>query len=278
MFKLFKNAFKLTNEGILLTIPLIIFIWITTVYLSFSKSVVDTLPEAISALITLLCMSAAFLAGWFYMVKKSIEISQTQFVMDEDRAKALIDVVKTIPTGIGKYFLSFLGMSLISLLLFVLFGGLFYKLGMTFIGSIDFTSAQIKGAMASPQDMKAFLDSMTDAQLYKLASWNMLFMFGTSILSFLLMLWVPEIIYCTKNSFIALFKSLKKLFVKFHKSIGLFIYLAFLNIIISFVNTFAVLHPLIYMILMIVYFYFMVYVVVLIFSYYDKEFNKREEE
>lgn len=278
MLKLFKNAFRLTNEGILLAIPLILFIWILTIYLTFAKSVVDTLPEALSAVITLLCMTGAFCAGWFYMVKKSIALSQKEFVMDEDRAKELFNLIKKIPTGIGKYFLSFLGMSVISLFIFALCGGLFYKLGMHFIGSIDFTAAQIRTAMASPQDMKTFLDSLTDEQIYKLGSWNMLFMAGTTLMSFLLMLWVPEITYQTPNPLLALFKSLKKLFVKFFKSVALFIYLTILNIVISFANTFAVLHPLLYMAIMIIYFYFLVYVVVLIFSYYDKEFNHEKEE
>lgn len=278
MLKLFKNAFKLTNEGILLAIPLILFFWIMTIYLTFAKHVVDTLPEALSAITTLLCMVGAFFAGWFFMVKETIKLSQKEFVMDEDRAKALLNVLKTIPTGIGKYFLPFLGMSLISLIFFAITGAIFYKIGLQSIGSIDFTSAQIRGAMASPQDMKTFLDSLTQEQLYKLGSWNLLFMAGTTLVSFLLMLWVPEIIYQTSNPLLALFKSLKKLFIKFHKSILLFIYITFLNIIISFANTFAMLHPLIYMILMIIYFYFLVYVIVLIFSYYDKEFNHAEEE
>ena len=85
-------------------------------------------------------------------------------------------------------------------------------------------------------------------------------------------------LYQTKNPFMALFKSLKKLFVRFHKSIALFIYLTFLNIVISFANTFAIIHPLIYMAMMIIYFYFLVYVVVLIFSYYDDEFNNKQEK
>lgn len=277
MFKLFKNAFNLTNEGILLAIPLILFMWVLTIYIRFAKTVVDTIPEALSALITLLCMTGAFFAGWFYMVKKSIELSKKEFVLDEDRARELVNLAKSIPTGIGKYFLSFIGLSLLTIIIFALFGGLFYKLGMHYIGSIDFTAEQIRGAMASPEDMKAFLNSLTNEQIYKLGSWNLLLMAGTSLMSFLLMLWIPEIIYKTTNPFFALFKSLKKLFVKFHKSLALFIYLTFLNIVISFANTFAVLHPLIYMTLMIIYFYFLVYVVVLIFSYYDKEFNREEE-
>lgn len=277
MFKLFKNAFNLTNEGILLAIPLILFMWVLTIYIRFAKTVVDTIPEALSALITLLCMTGAFFAGWFYMVKKSIELSKKEFVLDEDRARELVNLAKSIPTGIGKYFLSFIGLSLLTIIIFALFGGLFYKLGMHYIGSIDFTAEQIRGAMASPEDMKAFLNSLTNEQIYKLGSWNLLLMAGTSLMSFLLMLWIPEIIYKTTNPFFALFKSLKKLFVKFHKSLALFIYLTFLNIVISFANTFAVLHPLIYMTLMIIYFYFLVYVVVLILSYYDKEFNREEE-
>ena len=149
---------------------------------------------------------------------------------------------------------------------------------MSFIGSIDFTAEQIKSAMASPQDMKLFLDSLSLDQLYKLGTWNMLFLAASTLMSFLLMLWVPEIIYNTSNPLLALFKSIKKIFCRFWKSIGLFIYLTILNFIISFANTFSLLHPIIYMLMMIAYFYFLVYVVVLIFSYYDKEFNKQEEE
>lgn len=278
MLKLFKNAFRLTNEGIILATPLILFIWLITIYLTFAKGVVDTLPEAVSAIITLLCMIGAFCAGWFYMVKESIELSKKEFILDEDRAKELLNLIKKIPTGVGKYFLTFIGMSLIMLVIFAIFAIGIYKLGMHFIGSIDFTAEQIKNVMASPQDMKIFLDSLSLEQLYKLSNWNLLFLAASTLMSFLLMLWVPEIIYKTSNPLLALFKSVKKIFCRFWKSIGLFIYLTILNFIISFANTFSLLHPIIYMLMMIAYFYFLVYVVVLIFSYYDTEFNKQEEE
>lgn len=278
MLKLFKNAFRLTNEGIILATPLILFIWLITIYLTFAKGVVDTLPEAVSAIITLLCMVGAFCAGWFYMVKESIELSKKEFILDDDRAKELLNLIKKLPAGIGKYFLAFIGMSLIMLVIFAIFALGIYKLGMHFIGSIDFTAEQIKNAMASPQDMKIFLDSLSLEQLYKLSNWNLLFLAASTLMSFLLMLWVPEIIYKTSNPLLALFKSIKKIFCRFWKTIGLFIYLTILNFIISFANTFSLLHPIIYMLMMIAYFYFLVYVVVLIFSYYDTEFNKQEEE
>ena len=140
MLKLFKRAFKLTNEGIISAIPLIFFIWIITLYLSFAKGVVDTLPEAISAILTLLCMIGAFCAGWFYMVKESVELSKQEFIMEEDRIKASFNLIKKFPAGIGKYFISFIVMSLIMLVIFALFTLGIYKIGMHFIGSIDFTA------------------------------------------------------------------------------------------------------------------------------------------
>lgn len=276
MLKLFKNAFKYTNEGIILATPLILFIWLIVIYLGFAKSVADTLPEIISATLTLVCMIGAFMSGWFYMVKKSIEISNKDYILDNDRSRASLNLIKEMPAGIGKYFLSFVGMSLCTFLIFALFGVAVYKIGMHFIGSIDFTPAQIKEAMASPQDMRVFLDSLTIEQLYKLGNWNFLFLISSSILSFLLMLWIPEIIYKTLNPIGALFGSIGKIFKRFGKSLFIFIYLSILNFIISFANTFSVLNPLLYMLMMIVYFYFLVYVVVLIFSYYDSEFNKEE--
>lgn len=278
MLKLFKNAFKYTNDGIILATPLILFIWVVTLYLSYAANVVDTPPEMISALITLLCMIGAFCAGWFYMVKKSVELSQKEFILDEDRAKEKLALIKKIPAGIGQYFLSFVGVSLIMLVIFAIFAGIIYKIGLYYIGGIDFSTEQIKNVLGSPQDVKVFLDSLTETQLYKLARWDLLFLAATTLMSYLLLLWVPEILYRTQNPLVALFKSIKKLFVKFGKSLALFIYLTFLNLVISFANTFALLHPIIYMIMMIVYFYFLVYVVVLIFSYYDKEFNEKTEE
>lgn len=278
MFKLFKNAFKLTNEGIILATPLVLFMWLITLYLSFAKGVVDTIPEAVSAFLTLLCMLGAFFGGWFYMVKKSIDISKKEYVLDEDRAKATVNLIKKIPSGVGKYFLSFIGMFLIFLVLFGLFDVLVYKFGIHFIGKIDFTAMQLKNAMASPQEMKVFLDSLTEPQLIKLSQWNLLFMAATSFVSFIFMLWIPEIIYNTLNPLYALAKSVKKVFVKFPKSFALFIYITFLNFVISFASTFAMLNIIIYMIMMIAYFYFMVYIIVLIFSYYDNEFHKHHDE
>ena len=271
MFKLFKEAFKTSNDCIILAFSLVLFMWILSFYFAFSNSVVNTPAEIILAFVTVLFMVCAFLSGWFYMVQQAIEVAGQVYVLDEDRAKATMNLFKVIPFGIGKYFLSFIGMIIIFLIVVSLTGAAVYYTGINLIGNV-FTQEQITGALSSTQDMKAFIDSLSLDQLIKLNLWNMLIMGATTLLSFIFMLWVPEIIYCTINPFIALFKAIKKVFVKFPKSVVLFIYLSFLNILMSFLSTFAIQHPLLYLLVMVVYFYFVIYVVVLVFSYYKHEY------
>ena len=88
------------------------------------------------------------------------------------------------------------------------------------------------------------------------------------------MLWIPEIIYTKRNAIVALFTSIKKVFVRFWKSIILYIYILIIQSIVSVLSAYSLINPFLYLVAMVVYFYFLVYVVVLIFSYYDREFNK----
>lgn len=275
MFKLFKEAFKTANDCIILAIPLVLFMWILSFYFAFSNAVVDTPAEIGLAFLTVLFMAGAFLSGWFYMVKNAIQISKVVYVMDEDRAKATMNLFKDIPYGIGKYFISFILMSLAFILIVSITAYLVFAIGREFIGNV-FTPEQLSTALSSTQDMKLFISSLDLEQLQKLCMWNLLIMGTTTVMSYLFMLWIPEIIYKTMNPLIALFKSIGKLFIKFSKTILLFIYISILNIIMSFLSTFTLVHPLLYILIMVIYFYFIVYIVVLIFSFYKKEFCEEE--
>lgn len=271
MFKLYKEAFKTANDCIILAIPLVLFMWVLSFYFAFSNAVVNVPAEIILAFVTVLFMTGAFLSGWFYMVQKAIVVSKQVYVMDEDRAKATLNIFKEIPYGIGKYFLSFIGLIIIFLLLISFAGTFVYKIGSHYIGNV-FTQEQITTALTSAEDMKIFIDSLTVDQLIKLNLWNLLIMGTTTLLSFMLMLWVPEIIYSVRNPIVALFKSVKKVFIKFPKTLALFIYLSILNLVVSFLSTFAILNPILYLLVMVVCFYFILYFVVLIFTFYEQEF------
>ena len=274
MIKLLKNAVKTTNDSIILATPLILFMWLLGTYIALTKSAVNTIPLVILSFITTIFMIAAFCAGWFYMVKKSIQLSKQVFVLDSDRAKATFNILKKMTTGIGKYFLSFLGMLFFAFLIVSVTGFLVFKLGMMLIGSLNLDPSQLKNILSSTADMKAFLDSLSFEQLIKLNNWNMLFLGTTSLITFLFMLWIPEIIWQTRNPFMALLKSIKKIFKKFWSSLKLFLFMSVLNFLLSFISTFSLTNPLFYFVMLVVYFYFLVYIVVLLFTYYDTEFEQ----
>ncbi len=278
MLKLFKETFRTTNEGIILATPLVLFMWLLTLYIAYSKEVVDTIPEIILSAVTMLFMASAFCAGWFYMVKKCVEFSKKNFIMDSDKASESMKLMQALPVGVGKYFLTYVGVCLIFLAIALLMASILYTVSIPFIKNINFSFSQMATVINSPQDMKAFLDSLPPEQLYELFKLNIFLMVIPSVFSFLMMLWMPEVIYAERNPLLCLFSSIKKVFVKFRKSLILFIYISLVNGTISFLSTFAFLHPIAYMIMMIIYFYFIVYVVVLVFSYYDREFNNAEGE
>ena len=273
MLELFKKSIKITNDNIILATPLVLFMWILSLYLGFSKMTVNSTALFLLSGITVLFMLSAFFAAWFYMVKKAVKLSKEVFVLDEDRVKATFNLIKTMPAGVGKYFLPFLGMIVLSVIIVSVAGLGIFHLGMALIGPLDLDPNQLKDVLTSAADMKAFLDSLSFEQLLKLNNWNMLFLAASSLFAFLFMLWAPEIVYKTKNPFAALYFSIKKLFAKFWKSLQLFIFITVMNFILTFINTFSLINIIFYFVMLVIYFYFIVYVVVLIFSYYDKEFE-----
>ena len=281
MINIFKQAAKITNYNIILAIPLIVFVKLLDLYSLYSRNTVDSTHELILASVTVLFMSGAFFASWFYMVKEAIDLSKQVFVLDADRAKATMNLFKALPVGIGKYFLSFVGFYIILFFIQVFATPVVYLLGVNIIGGLDTESMQNLQSIAmdpsiTNQSMAAFIDKLTPEQIIFFGKWSLLFMLITSIIMYLLMFWIPEIIYKTPNPLVALWRSVVKLFKDFFSSFRFFISIWLMGFALLFLNTFAVINPLAYIIMNIILFYFTVFVVVAIFLYYDKKFVDME--
>ena len=281
MINIFKQAAKITNYNIILAIPLIVFVKLLDLYSLYSRNTVDSTHELILASVTVLFMSGAFFASWFYMVKEAIDLSKQVFVLDADRAKATMNLFKALPVGIGKYFLSFVGFYIILFFIQVFATPVVYLLGVNVIGGLDTESMQNLQVIAmdpsiTNQSMAAFIDKLTPEQIIFFGKWSLLFMLITSIIMYLLMFWIPEIIYKTPNPLVALWRSVVKLFKDFFSSFRFFISIWLMGFALLFLNTFAVINPLAYIIMNIILFYFTVFVVVAIFLYYDKKFVDME--
>ena len=218
MKKLFRQALQITNNSIILAIPFIVFITILDLYSTYSRYTVDSMPKFILAYITVLFMFGVFCAGWFYMVKEAVNLSKKVFVLDSDRAKASFNLIKTIPEGVGQFFLSFVGVYI--LFFFIQLGSMFlmYFTGAKVIGVLDTASImQIQALTSDPSNtqMANFVDKLTPEQIIFFGKWSLLFIIFTTLIMFLLMLWFPEIIYKTPNPVVALYRAVKKLFKNF---------------------------------------------------------------
>lgn len=274
MLQLFKNSFKTTNDCIILATPLIIFLSILSWYYKYAVVAIDTTPKLILAIITIFVMLSGFMAAWLYMAKKTISLSRKIFVFDKDRAKALWALVLSLPKGIGRLFLPSIGVISIYILIYTLiFSGIGYIVG-KFIGTIDFSELDYQSIFLFGQEFANKISELSQNELLVLQCWYILALVSIAIVSFITMLWIPEIVYTEKVSFEALYYSIIKIFTHLKNSIILYLYIAFLVVLISILNTFLMFNPILYFIVLLLFYYFLVYIVVLLFSYYEQTFIK----
>lgn len=274
MLQLFKNSFKTTNDCIILATPLIIFLSILSWYYKYAVVAIDTTPKLILASITIFVMLSGFMAAWLYMAKKTISLSRKIFVFDKDRAKALWALVLSLPKGIGRLFLPSIGVISIYILIYTLiFSGIGYIVG-KFIGTIDFSELDYQSIFLFGQEFANKISELSQKELLVLQCWYILALVSIAVVSFITMLWIPEIVYTEKVSFEALYYSIIKIFTHLKNSIILYLYIAFLVVLISILNTFLMFNPILYFIVLLLFYYFLVYIVVLLFSYYEQTFIK----
>lgn len=268
MIKVFKDAFKITFNNIILATPLLVFLFMLNIYLIVAKNAVKALPSAILFYLTLFLMFSAFLAGWFYMVKvavKNFKKGQTQDSINEP-----FKLIKEFPVGIADFIKSYMGFSFLYLLFANIFVVSIYLIGNHFIGNIGITMKEFASATEAPVAMQALLDSMTKTQLLKVNYWYLLVMISVQVFSLLTMFWPIEIMYSTKNPLIAFFKSISRVFTK-PQCILLFIGINVLNFVLVLFNYVSMFNPITYLIMTLVFFSFIVYVFVLLFLYYDEK-------
>ena len=271
---MFREALKITNNCLILTIPLIIFVKLLDLYSMFSRYNINTTPKFLVASVTVLFMFAVFSAGWLYMVKSAVSLSKKVFVLDKDRINATMKLFKSMLTGIGKYCLSFLGAFLFYIFIIqVIAVQTVYLVGAKLIGTIDASSIQELTSSDNSAIMN-FVDNMTPEQIIFFGKWSLLFMIMTSVVMYLLMLWFPEIIYKKYNPIKALGTSVVSLFKDFKTTFVIFIVLWLIGFVILFANTFSLINPFLYLFINVLLFYFATYSVVTVFLYYDNKYGE----
>jgi len=271
-----KEAFKVTNNSIIITIPLVLFVYILDLYTNFSKAGIDNAIKLLLASLTVTFMIVVFCSGWFYMVKKAIELSKKVFIRDSDSSRETIKLYQTMIQGIGDYFMPFLFTYIILFIVQMILFPLVYYIGVNIIGNFDDSLLQSLQTISADNSGQYLIDMLSPEQIVFLGKWSLLFLISFSIVVFLLMLWIPEIIYKTKNPLKALWYSWCKLFKNFISSVKIYLFLWVIGLVLLFLNTFSLINPFIYILISVLMYYYTVYSAILIFMYYDKKYNNEQ--
>lgn len=260
----FKESFNITNKYIILATPLILFSLLSSLYILFSIN--GNLISIVIAIVLFTLMLAAFLSGWFYMIKCCVQNS------DNDDPNSLI---KEFPAGVGEYFLQTLGLIFNTFVFSSVMLIISYFVGMKLIGDIGVSADAVSKAMESMTALKAFMISLSQEQLMRLNAWNLLLFGAVSIVYFLIMFYSPALFFKEKNPFKAFWFALKDLFSgKFFKNFALYLILFAAYFVLSILTTMFGANIFMHFIFTLVNFYYLVLAAVSVYNFYYNNYVK----
>lgn len=277
-----QKAFELTKDNIILAQPLIIFL----IIISFTMTGLANQTNHIAYVViftanVLLC--TAFFSGWFYMIKKAVKNANREFKNPQEKAEASLALGREFFPGVGEYFLpvSFTIVTYFVVYILLLFTS--YKAGMYFLPNpeLDWHKLMSMGN-ASVVEMQKYVASFSFEQLRAINLW-MLYMLGIAgLFTFLTMFLFPAVFDRNKTGkmagkkdfilyapFMAFNRNIVFIFKNFFGSVGLLIFLFFVNFILSLLSILFNLNIVLTVVGLIISFYFMTYAAVLIFLYYE---------
>lgn len=252
---LFKNAFNKTNDSIILVVPLIIFATIAEAYSYYVLNHANTTAKILVAFISMYIMIAGFSASWFYMAKKTLKLSEKVFVYDKDRMKAIYRLFLSLPEGLGKLFLNFLGAFAIYFCLILIPYWIFSTVTYSYY---YLTTGNIAGGILV----------------------NVIFLLLIlAVLNYFFLFLIPELVYAKSTPVQAITNSFRGILKLFPKSLYLYLAIVLLYALETVLYYVLIsLSPYLLFVALLLKYYLIIYLVVLMFLYYGKEFPKDEQQ
>lgn len=250
MLKFFRENFIITNDCIILATPMVLFFIFLQMYIqNFEYNLSSNLSYIIFYVTLWVVVSGSF-AGWFYMVKKTLQFSKKTFLFDTDRVTALSKLVLCLFKGIGRFFLSFLVLVAVIVVL---------KIAKTFL------------IILFPIPFSLIYHSQLKS-VYNLT------VIITSIIEFLIyygfIFWIPEIVYNYANPFKAIISSFKKGFITLRSTFWYYLVFCIFGIGLHFSIINSTTLPWLYFLLLLISYYFVLYTVILFFRHYEQNFTE----
>lgn len=272
-----KKAFDITKDNIIVAQPLIIFFIIITLTTSALMQQTDKILYGVFLIANIL-LATAFFAGWFYMIKQAIELNKkaenNEFASDKERNSASFALGNKFFDGVGEYFVPVSYTIITYVVVYGLLLFLCYEAGTHFLPDTKVDWNQFMTvANSSVAEMQKYVFSMSYAQIKAVNLWMFYLGSCVSIFAFLTMFLFPALF--DKKDFVffvpfqAFNRNLMFVFKHFFPSLVLLIFIFFLNIILSFLSIIFNINVVLSVIGLLISFYFMTYVMVLVFLYYE---------
>jgi len=267
MIKILKETFAILNKNLWLLFLFMLISYIGLVYFSVLRASADTMVQIAVGLLTLLFLVVAGVAGFFHTLRSTVDNTS-----DEQR----FELLKNFPKGVSEYFLPAFGIIVIYLIITTLAFSAAMVIGKTLIGLFSFTPEDLGKAMSSVEALSEFQKNISPEDLVKLSKWHLLYLVVSSILTYLLIYWLPETFYNTKNPVLSLWRAVKKVALNPLRAFQLFISLAVINVIISLIMALMMPVPFLAFLVYFVYFYGFLYILLLTFNFYRHKFVEPE--
>ena len=267
----FIKAFPFANNLLLLTLILLA-IFIISMYMIIAAQVS---VNSVLSLLVVIMLSSAVAAGFFDSLKTNIE------TQGEEPSKTPVKTaLGNFYSGIGKHYLSFFGMFVLFFLLAtgVIIGTfLFANKFVCSIDNLGIGANDFFMMLAYPNQMDVIMDNISKTQQAHLKTWCHLFLFATQAFTFFIMLWIPEKIYTGRNFVMALFGSIKKIFMDFPNALCVYLTIMFLNYVLAIIVVFLSTFKLLVFLLNIASLYLFVFNFYAIFIYYKSKFMEERD-
>ena len=253
MIKCFKEAFELAYENLICVSPLLIFMIAVTLYLGAARTSIINAFSLCLSIVALIIMFAIF-----FDLKKDFEL------------------LKFFSTGVSDYFVTFIYFILCSLTILGIVYASDYFIAMKFIGNVGLELNNIV-KLEDISSWQYLLVDLTYSQIIKLSGWLFLFTVSSIIYALFTLMWVPYLMFRTKNVFKALWYSIVDAFTS-PKILTLLLSLIIINFVFAIINSYIMLNPILYFIMTIAYIFFIVQMSMLIFLYYYKKYTYEHED
>lgn len=224
IIELFRKSYTLVKYNLVLIQPLLLFFLLVGLILGPVSGLTALNAAGLFLLFAIMGLFSAFLAGWYNMFHKTVQLSDKgKNMTKEERAIASLNLFKEFFPGVGKFFPRIISGLLLYVLLFVIIISLTEIIGVKIIGALpEFTQNELNAAFKTESSLIAFINTISPEEKVRIVKWTLLKLAVIGFYSYLTMFWTQAVIAGKKTGLAAYWESLKAVVQKPLVTSGIF--------------------------------------------------------